>query len=69
MEAHNVKYGTKVRIVDNDVHTPPATLSIDLDDVITILNLDGMYCNAINKDGERIYIAAWTNVEEIEETL
>ena len=48
MKAHNVKYGTKVIVTDDE---------------ITIHRLDGMYCNAIDKDGYRIYIAAWTEVE------
>jgi hypothetical protein len=66
MEAYKVKYGTKVRVVDENVHIPVASAAVNSDDVITILNLDGMYCNARDKDGNRIYIAAWTNVEEIE---
>jgi len=52
MKAYSVKCGTKVKVIGTG-------------DVITIHNLDGMYCNAIDKDGNRVFIAAWTEVEPI----
>jgi len=63
MEAHNVKYGTKVIVTDNEVNTPLSSTPIRRGDEITIYRLDGMYCNGIDKDGNRIYIAGWTEVE------
>jgi hypothetical protein len=63
MEAYNVKYGTKVIVTDENVRTPPSSITIKKGDEITIHTLDGMYCNGIDKDGNRIYIAAWTEVE------
>lgn len=63
MEAYNVKYGTKVIVTDDEVKTPPSSIPINNGDVITIHKLDGMYCNGIDKDGNRIYIAGWTEVE------
>lgn len=63
MEAHNVKYGTKVIVTDENVKTPPSSIPINKGDEITIHRLDGMYCNGIDKDDNRIYIAAWTQVE------
>lgn len=63
MEAYNVKYGTKVIVTDDEVKTPPSSIPINNGDVITIHRLDGMYCNGIDKDGNRIYIAGWTEVE------
>jgi len=65
MEAHEVKYGVTVVIIDKEVKTPPSSIPVNTGDEITIRRLDGMYCNAINKDGERIYIAAWTKVKEL----
>ena len=62
MKAYNVKYGTKVTVIDDDIKVPPDALPVNKGDEITIQRLDGMYCNALNKDGERIYIAAWTEV-------
>ena len=63
MEAYNVKYGTKVKIIDEDVKTPPSSIPVESGDIITIHRLDGMYCNGINENGDKIYIAAWTEVE------
>lgn len=63
MEAHNVKYGTKVIVTDDEVKIPPSSIPVNKGDEITIYRLDGMYCNGIDKDGNRIYIAAWTEVE------
>jgi len=63
MEAYKVKYGTKVIVNDEDVQTPPSSKQINKGDEITIYRPDGMYCNGIDKDGDRIYIAAWTEVE------
>ena len=63
MEAYNVKYGTKVKIIDDEVKVPPSAIPVNKGDKITIHRLDGMYCNGIDKDGNRIYIAGWTEVE------
>lgn len=63
MEAYKVKKGTKVKVVDDNVKTPTASLPVKQGDEIVINTLDGMYCNGINVDGDRIYIAAWTEVE------
>ena len=63
MEAYKVKYGTKVIVIDENVKSPPSSISINKGDEITIHRLDGMYCDGIDKDGNRIYIAGWTEVE------
>jgi hypothetical protein len=63
MEAYDVKYGTKVIVIDENVKTPPSSIPVKKGDEITVYKLDGMYCNGINKDGDRIYIAAWTEVQ------
>lgn len=63
MKAYNVKYGTKVRVTDENLSNPPDSISVNKGDEITIHRLDGMYCNGIDQDGNRIYIAAWTEVE------
>jgi len=65
VEAHEVKYGTKVRVTDRSVMTPPDSIDVNTGDVITIFRLDGMYCSGKDKDGNRVYISAWTQVGEI----
>jgi len=65
MEAHKVKYGTKVKVIDENVKTPPSSIPVKKGDVVTIFRLDGMYCNGKDSKGNRIYIAGWTEVEEV----
>jgi len=65
MEAYEVKRGTKVIITDDRVIVPLDAPPLNKGDEITIYRLDGVYCNGINKDGERIYISAFTEVEPI----
>ena len=63
MKAYDVDYRTKVIVTDENVKTPPSSIPINKGDEITIHKLDGMYCNGTDKDGNRIYVAAWTEVE------
>jgi len=65
MQAHMIPYKTKVKVTDEEIKTPPASIPVNTGDIITILNLDGMYCNGKDKDNNRIYIASWTEVELI----
>jgi hypothetical protein len=65
MEAYEIKRNTKVRVLSDEVRTPPSSLPISKGDVITILNMDGMYCNCLDKDNNRVYISALTEVEEL----
>lgn len=65
MEAHKVKYGTKVKVIDENVKTVPSSIPVKKGDVITIFKLDGMYCNGEDSKGNIIYIAGWTEVEEV----
>lgn len=63
MQAHSVKYGTKVIVTDENVKQPPGAIHVSKGDIITIYKLDGMYCNGSDKDGNRIYVTAWTEVD------
>lgn len=63
MKAYKVKQGTKVRVIDDIIITPPASIQVNKGDEIVIGKLDGRYCNGINADGDRVYIEAWTEVE------
>ena len=65
MEAHKVKYGTKVKVIDENVMIPPSSIPVKKGNLITIFKLDGMYCNAKDSKGNIIYIAAWTEVEAV----
>ena len=63
MVAHEVKGGTKVTVTDERVYIPVGTTPVKNGDIITINKVDGMYCNGTDKDGNSIYISAWTEVE------
>ena len=65
MKAYNIKQGTKVIVTDENVKNPPDSIPVNKGDEITIHRLDGMYVNATDQNGNRIYIAAWTEVEPI----
>lgn len=65
MEAHNVKYGTRVKVIDAEVEIPPSSIPVKQGDEIKIFKLDGTYCNGLNADGDMVYIAGWTEVELI----
>jgi hypothetical protein len=65
MEAYEIKRNTKVIVLSEEVRIPPSSLPISKGDVITILNMDGMYCNCLDKDNNRVYISALTEVEEL----
>jgi hypothetical protein len=65
MEVYEVKRGTKVIVIDDDIKMAIGSPPVNKGDEITIYRLDGMYCNGINKDGERIYISAFTEVKPI----
>jgi hypothetical protein len=65
MQIHEAKYRSKVRIIDNPIKTPPLSLEVKKGDVLKVLRLDGMYCNCINENGDRVYVAGWTEVEQL----
>jgi hypothetical protein len=63
MKAYEVTIGSRVRILDENVVTPPSSLLVNNSDVIRITGVDGAFCNAEDADGRRVYVAAWTEVE------
>lgn len=52
MKAYDIKYGTKVKIISKIVIIPIGALPVITNDIITIFQLDGMYCNGTNKNGD-----------------
>lgn len=63
MKAYEVKRGSKVILLE-DAQAPVEESPLSKGDIITIYRLDGMYCNG-SKDGERVYVSAFTEVELI----
>lgn len=67
MEAYKIKKETTVVIVDDHVSTPIASLPVKGGDIITIVGVDGMYCKGTTESGDRVYIAGWTQVNELKQ--
>ena len=49
----------------NEIDDLIASESEDADEILTFLNMDGMYANCLDKNNDRVHIAAWTEVELI----
>ena len=64
MKLYDVNDYTKVKLLE-DGKIPPAALPVIKDDIVIFHEIDGMYGKCINKDGDVVYIAAWTEVEII----
>lgn len=56
--------GDKVMLLE-DAMRPPDALDVLTGKIVTVGRLDGMYVNATDEDGNRVYIAAWTRVKKI----
>jgi hypothetical protein len=65
MKAYEVKYKTTVQVIDENVITAPGSIPVRQGDIITLHRLDGMYCFGTNTSGERIYIAAGTQIRRL----
>jgi len=62
MKAYEIKRNTKVLVISDEVRTPPAAPQINKGDIITIIGVDGMYCNCLDKEKNRVYISSLTEV-------
>jgi hypothetical protein len=67
MKLYDVPRHSKIRIIDEDVKNPPAALVQDTGDVLDFDHIDGMYSLCYDKDGNSVHIAAWTEVEVLDE--
>ena len=68
MELMNLPTETKFKLKNAAVTMiPPSSISPEEDEIYTMDSLDGMYCNALDSSGNRVYFAAWTKVEVIEQ--
>lgn len=65
MKVYDVEYGTKVRVISDQVRTPPGATRVYKGEILTIQRADGMYHTAINANAEQVYLAGFTEVEPI----
>jgi hypothetical protein len=62
MKLYNLPRGERFKLLENPT-IPPVAPQGKLNVVYKLLGLDGMYCNCLNPEQERVYFAAWTEVE------
>ena len=65
MKLYNVQDGSTVKLLEDAV-IPPGAPEVNKGDVVKLFNIDGVYGNCF-KDGERVWIHAMTEVEEVVE--
>ncbi len=66
MKLYDVKPHSKIRIIDEDVKNPPASLKQNTGDILDFHRVDGMYSHCKDKEGNVVHIAAWTEVEVVD---
>jgi hypothetical protein len=62
MKLYDCKKGQKFILSDDDVRIPPSANLPDFSKKYILLNIDGMYGNCKDLDGNDYYFAAWTEV-------
>lgn len=66
-ELHKVPNNTKVRVVESN-RPPPGARPVLVGEEIMFHHIDGMYSYCHDKQGRVVHLAAWTEVEIVEET-
>ena len=67
MKLYDLQPHLKIRIIDEDVKNPLASLKQNTGDVLDFEHIDGMYSLCYDKDRNPVHIAAWTEVEVLYE--
>ena len=67
MKLYDLQPHLKIRIIDEDVKNPLASLKQNTGDVLDFEHIDGMYSLCYDKDRNPVHIAAWTEVEVLDE--
>lgn len=67
MKLHKVPRNSFVRILDDDVQVPPAAPHLHPEQILHFHHIDGMYSYCIDCYGNVVHMAAWTDVEIMED--
>ena len=67
MKLYDLQPHLKIRIIDKDVKNPLGSLKQNTGDVLDFEHVDGMYSLCYDKDRNPVHIAAWTEVEVLDE--
>jgi len=65
MELYNVPRNSRIKVV-GDIKVPPASPTIDEQEILNFSHIDGMYSYCTRDNGEVVHLVAWTNVEIVE---
>jgi hypothetical protein len=68
MKLYEVPRNSKIRVLD-DIATPPCSTDISEQEVLIFNKIDGMYSHCHNSKGDVVHLAAWSEVEIIDETV
>ena len=63
MKLYEVPRNSKIRIIDEDVMIPPASIPAKESDVLNFSHCDGMYSYCTDADGNVVHISGMTEVE------
>ncbi len=66
MQLHKVPNGSLIRVI-SDAEAPPAHRKFKADELLRFSHIDGMYSLCCDKDGKRVHLVAWANVEVMPE--
>ncbi len=61
---YNVPSGTKIRLMEH-LRTPPAHRDLKTGEILTFNKIDGMYSLCFDSEGNPVHLAAWSEVEVI----
>lgn len=66
MKLYDVPRNSRIKVV-SDIKVPPAAPDIEEGDELKFRNIDGMYSYCTRDDGEVVYLAAWAEVEILDD--
>jgi hypothetical protein len=66
MELYNVPRNSRIKVV-GDIKIPPASPMVEGGEILNFRSIDGMYSYCTRDNGEVVHLAAWTDVEIIDD--
>ena len=63
---YEIPINVKIRVIEHP-KVPIASPHVDLGETLDFKHVDGMYSLCYNSKGEAVHLAAWTQVEVIDE--
>ena len=65
MKLYEVPNNTKIRVI-SEARTPASHRDFESEEILDFHHIDGMYSFCKDKDGNTVHLAAWTEVEIVE---